>query len=98
MSAWVMVYGDPAQKGDIIGTWKNFAVAVFTLWIVNRSPVKDPKEIELDKQRADNTGKALDNIGAAINSTPSPLTEHATDSSVDVSLKPGESATIEAKP
>jgi len=40
-SVWVVLYsGDAAMKGDVIGTWKSFAVAGFAFWIGSSSAGK----------------------------------------------------------
>lgn len=37
-SIWVVFYSnDAAQRGDVIGTWKSFAVAAFTFWLGSSS-------------------------------------------------------------
>ena len=37
-SVWVVLYSnDAALKGDVIGTWKSFAVAVFSFWVGSSS-------------------------------------------------------------
>lgn len=37
-SGWVVfVSDDAAQRGDVIGTWKSFAVAAFMFWIGSSS-------------------------------------------------------------
>lgn len=37
-SAWVVFYsGDQAQIGDVVGTWKSFAVAAFAFWLGSSS-------------------------------------------------------------
>lgn len=40
-SIWAVFYGDdPAQRGDVIGTWKSFAVAAFAFWLGSSSAGK----------------------------------------------------------
>lgn len=37
-SAWAVFYsGDAALRGDVVGTWKSFAVAAFMFWIGSSS-------------------------------------------------------------
>lgn len=37
-SGWVVFYSDDAaQRGDVIGTWKSFAVAAFAFWLGSSS-------------------------------------------------------------
>lgn len=37
-SFWVVVHaGDAAMKGDVIGTWKSFAVLAFGFWLGSSS-------------------------------------------------------------
>lgn len=37
-SLWVVLYsGDVALTGDVVGTWKSFAVAVIAFWIGSSS-------------------------------------------------------------
>lgn len=37
-SVWVVLHsGDAAMKGDVIGTWKSFAVAAFSFWLGSSS-------------------------------------------------------------
>lgn len=37
-SLWVVLYsGDAALKGDVIGTWKSFAVLAFGFWLGSSS-------------------------------------------------------------
>jgi hypothetical protein len=45
-SIWVVLHSDDAaMKGDVIGTWKSFAVAGFAFWIGSSSAGKaEPKE------------------------------------------------------
>lgn len=34
LSAWAVLWSDDAAlRGDVIGTWKSFAVAAFTFWV-----------------------------------------------------------------
>lgn len=43
-SVWSVFYSDDAaQRGDVIGTWKSFAVAAFAFWLGSSSggKVKD---------------------------------------------------------
>lgn len=38
LSGWVVLYsGDAAQQGDVIGTWKSFAVLAFGFWLGSSS-------------------------------------------------------------
>jgi hypothetical protein len=40
-SAWVILCSDDAaMKGDVVGTWKSFAVAAFAFWIGSSSAGK----------------------------------------------------------
>lgn len=37
-SIWVVLYStDAAMTGDVIGTWKSFAVAAFSFWVGSSS-------------------------------------------------------------
>lgn len=37
-SGWVVFFSeDAAQRGDVIGTWKSFAVAAFAFWLGSSS-------------------------------------------------------------
>lgn len=37
-SGWAVFYsGDAALRGDVIGTWKSFAVAAFAFWLGSSS-------------------------------------------------------------
>lgn len=37
-SGWVIFYsGDAAMIGDVVGTWKSFAVAAFAFWVGSSS-------------------------------------------------------------
>jgi hypothetical protein len=37
-SIWVVMFSaDAAMKGDVIGTWKSFAVAAFSFWVGSSS-------------------------------------------------------------
>lgn len=37
-SGWAVFYsGDAALRGDVVGTWKSFAVAAFAFWIGSSS-------------------------------------------------------------
>ncbi|WP_066795012.1 hypothetical protein [Sphingomonas soli] len=36
-SVWAVASGDPALKGDVIGTWKSFAVLAFGFWLGSSS-------------------------------------------------------------
>lgn len=48
-SGWVVfLSNDAAQRGDVIGTWKSFAVAAFAFWLGSSSGGK----------RAESTGPA----------------------------------------
>lgn len=40
----VMVLEDATMTGDVIGTWKSFAVAAFMFWIGSSSGGKEKKE------------------------------------------------------
>lgn len=55
LSAWSIFYGDPAQIGDVIGTWKTFAVAAFSFWVgassggkVTSDPEK-PQKVKIEQ-------------------------------------------------
>lgn len=53
-SIWVvLVSDDAAMKGDVIGTWKSFAVAAFSFWIGSSSggKAKDtgPQPVTIDQ-------------------------------------------------
>ena len=44
-SLWVIFASeDAAMKGDVIGTWKSFAVAAFSFWIGSSSAGKAEKD------------------------------------------------------
>lgn len=50
-SIWVVKYsGDVAMKGDVIGTWKSFAVAAFAFWIGSSSGGKAKDNIPPDNR------------------------------------------------
>lgn len=44
---------DPALTGDVIGTWKSFAVAVFAFWVGSSSGGKakddEPPKVEIEQ-------------------------------------------------
>lgn len=45
-SVWAVLYAmDPTLTGDVIGTWKSFAVAAFSFWLGSSSAgkAKDPE-------------------------------------------------------
>lgn len=45
-SVWAVLYArDPTLIGDVIGTWKSFAVAAFSFWLGSSSAgkAKDPE-------------------------------------------------------
>jgi len=45
LSAWVVLFsGDAAQQGDVIGTWKSFAVLAFGFWLGSSSGGKSKDE------------------------------------------------------
>lgn len=45
LSAWVVLMsGDAAQQGDVIGTWKSFAVLAVGFWIGSSSAGKAKPE------------------------------------------------------
>lgn len=53
-SIWVIWYsGDAALRGDVIGTWKSFAVAAFAFWLGSSSGGKikegDPPKVEIEQ-------------------------------------------------
>jgi hypothetical protein len=53
-SVYVVVYlKDPALTGDVVGTWKSFAVGVFAFWVGSSSggKVKDaaPPKVQIDQ-------------------------------------------------
>jgi hypothetical protein len=53
-SAWAVFYSDDAAlRGDVIGTWKSFAVAAFTFWMGSSSggKAKDavPTTVQIDQ-------------------------------------------------
>lgn len=44
-SFWVIFYSDdPAQRGDVVGTWKSFAVGAVGFWIGSSSGGKAPPD------------------------------------------------------
>lgn len=46
-SVWVILRSDDAaMQGDVIGTWKSFAVAAFAFWIGSSSAGKAEREGE----------------------------------------------------
>jgi hypothetical protein len=48
-SIWVVGWStDAAMRGDVIGTWKSFAVAAFTFWIGSSSGGKATPKSEGD--------------------------------------------------
>ncbi|MFC0305207.1 hypothetical protein ACFSTI_20580 [Rhizorhabdus histidinilytica] len=48
-SIWVVGWStDAAMRGDVIGTWKSFAVAAFTFWIGSSSGGKAAPESKGD--------------------------------------------------
>ena len=57
-SWWVVfVEGDPAMTGDVIGTWKSFAVLAFGFWLGSSSggKAKDegPTTVTIDQPKND---------------------------------------------
>lgn len=76
MSCWVLIYGDPAMKGDVIGTWKTWAAGAMTLWIA-RNLGKPQEEIDLDAKRADNQGKLTDLAKTALETPVSTTSDDA---------------------
>lgn len=43
-SSWAVIWsGDPALRGDVIGTWKSFAVLAFGFWLGSSSAGKATK-------------------------------------------------------
>ena len=51
-SVWAVFYSDDAGlRGDVIGTWKSFAVAAFTFWLGSSSGGKskdtEPRQVEV---------------------------------------------------
>ena len=46
-SAWAILYsGDAAMKGDVIGTWKSFAVLAFGFWLGSSSGGKVGRDLD----------------------------------------------------
>lgn len=80
-SVWALIYGDPAMKGDVIGTWKSFAVLAFGFWLGSSSGGKT-QSADQSKQIADLTettrelAKSVPNAGGE----------------ADVTLQPGQTA------
>jgi hypothetical protein len=57
-SGWVVFYShDAAQRGDVIGTWKSFAVAAFAFWLGSSSGGK-----ARDAEASPATGKPDDPV------------------------------------
>jgi len=57
-SGWAVFYSnDAAQRGDVIGTWKSFAVAAFAFWLGSSSGGK-----ARDAEAAPATGKPDDPV------------------------------------
>jgi hypothetical protein len=57
-SIWVvLVSGDAAMIGDVIGTWKSFAVAAFSFWVGSSSGGKastsDPQPVTVTNPPSD---------------------------------------------
>lgn len=57
-SAWAVFYSsDAALRGDVIGTWKSFAVGAFTFWVGSSSGGKakpdEPVKTEIVNTRAE---------------------------------------------
>lgn len=57
-SIWVvLVSGDAAMIGDVIGTWKSFAVAAFSFWVGSSSGGKastgDPQPVTVKNPPSD---------------------------------------------
>ncbi len=53
-SIWVIWYsGDAALRGDVIGTWKSFAVGAFAFWLGSSSGGKakddQPAKVEVEQ-------------------------------------------------
>lgn len=45
LSGWAVFFSDDAgQRGDVIGTWKSFAVAAFAFWLGSSSGGKAQAE------------------------------------------------------
>lgn len=45
---WALIYGDPATKGDVLGTWKSFAVLAFGFWLGSSSGGKTRDPVATD--------------------------------------------------
>lgn len=53
-SVYVVIYlKDPALTGDVVGTWKSFAVGVFAFWVGSSSGGKakseTPPKVQIDQ-------------------------------------------------
>lgn len=73
-SIWVLVeLKDATMVGDIIGTWKSFAVAAFAFWLGSSSAGKakdGPAPPENAKQAADQVADAATDEAATIAAKP----------------------------
>ena len=55
-SVYVVLYsGDAALRGDVVGTWKSFAVAVMSFWVGSSSGGKQ-QATEPTPVKVENTG------------------------------------------
>jgi len=57
-SIWVVMFtDDAAMKGDVIGTWKSFAVAAFSFWVGSSSAGKasptEPQPVTVKNRPSD---------------------------------------------
>ena len=80
-SIWAMIWGDPAMKGDVIGTWKSFAVLAFGFWLGSSSGGKT-QSADQSRQISDLT-EATREIAKSV---PNVASE------ADVTLQPGQTA------
>lgn len=80
-SVWAIFYGDPAMKGDVIGTWKSFAVLAFGFWLGSSSGGKS-QSADQSKQIGDLTEATRELAKSVPNAGGEP----------DVTLQPGQTA------
>jgi len=80
-SVWALIYGDPAMKGDVIGTWKSFAVLAFGFWLGSSSGGKTQSADQL-RQISDLTETTREMAKSVPNAVGEP----------DVTLQPGQTA------
>lgn len=59
-SAWAVFWSsDAALRGDVIGTWKSFAVAAFTFWVGSSSGGKAKDDEPVKTQVVNKPGEPI---------------------------------------